>query len=366
MGNALSRGGCGAQRAPLRHGAARELGQKPRQEDAYGGIPEMAARRARRLRADVRGVYVVCDGHGGPDVADYAARRLPEVVLDMLKERAVVGDARGALRAAFLRVDHEVGRLMKDGTLGASGTTAVLALFLGDRLFVAHVGDSRAVICASGRPKTLTEDHRPSLCAEQWRARMAGCGVTSDGYLLGAKDGTLAVTRALGDHHMADLRPPWAWGASPVLALPTVREVALTEEDEFLLLATDGLWDVVTSHTAVGLVRRELEASNDPSAASQRAVDRALRDGGVDNVTALTVCLKKDPLPPKKSRFIGRGSAPPSDAPADAPEPPAEVAACGTGHLPRGRISWGRPFMAVAAVALGAAVVGISAMRSRR
>ena len=66
-----------------------------------------------------------------------------------------------------------------------------------------------------------------------------------EGYL----NGKLAVSRALGDFHLKDCVP------SPLIAEPEVREIELSEEDEFLIIASDGVWDVVTSELAVRIVR---------------------------------------------------------------------------------------------------------------
>ncbi|CAN0546816.1 unnamed protein product, partial [Ectocarpus sp. 12 AP-2014] len=123
------------------------------------------------------------------------------------------------------------------------GSTAVTAFVRGRRLVVGNVGDSRAVLCSDGRALPMSSDHKPNKPEERRRIQALGGRVV---YSFGIPrvNGILAVSRAFGDRNMK--------GA--VNAEPDVRERDLERHDDFLVLATDGLWDVMTSQEVCNIV----------------------------------------------------------------------------------------------------------------
>jgi protein phosphatase 2C family protein 2/3 len=123
-------------------------------------------------------------------------------------------------------------------------------------------------------------------------------------------NGHLGVSRALGDYHFVDLKQPNANGgviAGPLIADPDVRTHTLTSEDEFMLLACDGLWDVVSSQRAVEIARQGLREHNDPQQCAQQLVSEALRKYTADNVSVIAVCFSAEP-PPKREFGIRQAS----------------------------------------------------------
>ncbi|CAM8997678.1 unnamed protein product [Rhodiola kirilowii] len=164
-------------------------------------------------------------------------------------------------------------------------------------VLIANAGDCRAVLGKRGRAVELSRDHKPNAASERLRIEKLG-GVVYDGYL----NGQLSVSRALGDWHMKGLRG----SSSPLSAEPEVEELLLTEEDEFLILGCDGLWDVMSSQCAVTIVRKELMIHNDPERCSRELVREALKRNTCDNLTVIVVCFSQDP-PPRvelpKSKF---------------------------------------------------------------
>ena len=176
---------------------------------------------------------------------------------------------------AFLRTDRELYSAIH-GPVGTnfaegSGTTALTALIWGDQLIVANAGDCRAVLCRRGKAIDLTNDHRPCNPEEALRVKAAGGHICADGYL----NGHLAVLRALGDHHFKDLKAPTGPDGAmegPLLAEPEVALHTISPEDEFILMACDGLWDVFKSQRAVEFARQKLRDHNDPQLCSQQLV----------------------------------------------------------------------------------------------
>ncbi|KAF2470173.1 PP2C-domain-containing protein [Lindgomyces ingoldianus] len=138
-------------------------------------------------------------------------------------------------------------------------------------LYTANVGDARIVLCRNGRALRLSYDHKGSDENEGRRVASAG------GLILNNRvNGVLAVTRALGDAYMKDL----------VTGHPyTTETVIQADQDEFLILACDGLWDVCSDQEAVDLVRHV----QDPQAASKTLVDHALARFSTDNLSCMIV-----------------------------------------------------------------------------
>lgn len=166
-------------------------------------------------------------------------------------------------------------------------------------MLIANAGDCRAVLGKRGKAIELSKDHKPDSTSEKLRIKRVG-GVVFDGYL----NGDLSVARAIGDWHM---KGP-AGSSCPLIAEPELQEMVLCEEDEFLILGCDGLWDVMSSQCAVTIARKELMIHNDPESCSRELVREALNRNTCDNLTVVVVCFSSDPPPllemPKLKRSI--------------------------------------------------------------
>jgi len=156
----------------------------------------------------------------------------------------------------------------------AKGATVVVPPAASRRvLYSANAGDARGVLCRAGKAVRLTYDHKGSDKQEAKRITDAGGFVMS-----GRVNGVLAVTRSLGDSSMKEF----------VVGAPYTTETELCDEDEFLILACDGLWDVMGDQGAIDLVRDVDDAQH----ASQRLLKHALSQHTTDNVTVLVVRFK--------------------------------------------------------------------------
>ncbi|KAF9012316.1 phosphatase 2C-domain-containing protein [Cyathus striatus] len=140
-------------------------------------------------------------------------------------------------------------------------------------LYSANAGDARAVLSRGGKAVRLTYDHKGSDKQEAKRITDAGGFVMS-----GRVNGVLAVTRSLGDSSMKEF----------VVGSPYTTETQLCEEDEFLIIACDGLWDIVSDQNAIELVR----GIEDAQAASEALLKHALNQHTTDNVTVIVVRFK--------------------------------------------------------------------------
>ncbi|KAJ8473347.1 hypothetical protein ONZ51_g7926 [Trametes cubensis] len=197
--------------------------------------------------ADCNTFFAVYDGHGGSAVAKYAGQHLHQrLVSDDAYKRK---DYPRALKNAFLGTDEDI-RSSPEFARDASGCTAVAALVTKEgKIYVANAGDSRSVISIKGEAKQLSFDHKPQNEKEKNRIVAAG------GYIeYGRVNGNLALARALGDFDYkknASLSPE----AQIITSDPEVIEHTITAEDEFVIIACDGIWDCLSSQQAVNVVR---------------------------------------------------------------------------------------------------------------
>ena len=189
------------------------------------------------------GLFGVFDGHGrlGETVAQYVIDTLPAV----LAAHPLIHSQPGtALEDAFQSVDK---RLASHCDAGVSGTTAVVALVRGNRMWLANAGDSRAILCrqkhtSSGKsmsygPVDLTTDHKPDSPDEKRRILQMGGHVTPAG-ANGAparvwhKLRGLAMSRSIGDHNAASVG---------VISKPEITEHEIGDDDVALVLISDGV-----------------------------------------------------------------------------------------------------------------------------
>ena len=286
----------------LRSGEHAELGVREFMEDATVVIENRTVANSEELVS----FYGVFDGHGGTGAALYLKEHLVENVLNDPNFQR--GDVDKALIEAYVRTDldfYEATRhktpKRKDGFLEddeneedmeTSGSTACTACLFDGKLIVANAGDSRCVVSRSGIAHDLTRDQKPSSKDEEERIKKAG-GFIEDGYV----NGLLGVSRAFGDWHFEGLKRDEETGKpGPLTAEPEIDTWEIdVENDEFLILACDGLWDVFSSQNAVDFARKSLLVSNDPNIAAKQLADEALRRHSADNISVVCVCFGDEP-----------------------------------------------------------------------
>ncbi|CAI0376563.1 unnamed protein product, partial [Linum tenue] len=202
-------------------------------------------------------------GHGGARAAEYVKQNL---FSNLINHPKFISDTKSAIADAYNHTDSEF--LKSENTQNRdAGSTASTAILVGDRLLVANVGDSRAVICRGGNAIAVSRDHKPDQTDERQRIEDAG-GTWRVG-------GVLAVSRAFGDRLLKQY----------VVADPEIQEEKVDSSLEFLILASDGLWDVVTNEEAVDMTK----PIDDPEQAAKRLLHEAYQRGSADNITCVVV-----------------------------------------------------------------------------
>ncbi|KAM0909579.1 hypothetical protein ACQ4PT_014743 [Festuca glaucescens] len=263
---------------------ASRRGARHANEDAYCAITH-------KVRADSQlAFYGVYDGHGGRAAVDLVSERLGKNVVAAVlattepQEAAAVAsssvDATAAtIRATYLATDSE---FLGQGLRG--GSCAATALVKDGDLYVANLGDCRAVMSRDGTATALTSDQTAARGDERARIKSSGGYVSCGTNGVWRVQDCLAVSRAFGD---ASLK---RW----VISEPEITRHTLTAGCEFLVLASDGLWNKVSNQEAVDAVSRSNNSGRDNSAGCcKELVDMARSRGSRDDITVMVVDLKR-------------------------------------------------------------------------
>ncbi|XP_073437328.1 integrin-linked kinase-associated serine/threonine phosphatase 2C [Dendrobates tinctorius] len=237
--------------------------------------------------------YAVFDGHGGSRAARYAAHNLHLNLVKKLPRGdggSVDKTIKKSLLEAFRHTDEEfLKQAASQKPAWKDGTTAICVLVADNVLYIANLGDSKALLCRMNEETqkptvlSLSKEHNPTQYEERMRIQRAG-GNVRDGRVLGV----LEVSRSLGDGQ---------YKRCGVISIPDVKRCPLTDSDRFVLLACDGLFKAFSADEAVNFilshVQEESSESEDMDAryesACHRLANEAVRRGAADNVTVLVV-----------------------------------------------------------------------------
>ncbi|KAF7109496.1 hypothetical protein CFC21_109745 [Triticum aestivum] len=259
----LISGGLESEDGKLSCGYSSFKGRRPTMEDRYDV-------KFAKMKGQSVSLFGVFDGHAGALAAEY----LKEHLLDNLIEHPqFLRNPKLALKTTFLKTDAD---FLESVTTPyrEDGSTALAAVLVGDQIYVANVGDSRAIALKGGKAIPLSDDHKPNLKDERTRIENAGGGVSYDGFTWRV-DGILAMSRAFGNRSLKNY----------VIAEPDIQETQVSSDLEYLVLATDGLWDVVQNEDVISLMR----ATDEPEVAAVKLTEMAHSRHSSDNITCIVV-----------------------------------------------------------------------------
>ncbi|XP_028298872.1 protein phosphatase 1G [Gouania willdenowi] len=182
-----------------------------------------------------------------------------------------------------------------------SGTTAVVALIRGKQLIVANAGDSRCVVSERGKAVDMSYDHKPEDEVELTRIKNAGGKVTMDGRV----NGGLNLSRAIGDHFYKrnKVLPP---EEQMISAMPDVKVLTLNEDHDFMVIACDGIWNVLSSQEVVDFISERIKPDQNGKAKPLSSIVEELLDHclapdtsgdgtGCDNMTCIIITFLPHP-----------------------------------------------------------------------
>lgn len=248
---------------------------------------------------DCISIFGVFDGHGpyGHDISNYVRCRLPETVV---RDKRFRDDPKQALKDGFKTThDRCVEDSIKYGSTfdcALSGTTATVALIREGSLYIANVGDSRAVLARSSpggelKAEDLTADHKPD-CSEAERKRIEDSGKGQVRRLEGdiphrvfLKDKMypgLSMTRSIGDTVGVE---------AGVISTPAVISKRMQQDWRLLLVCSDGVWEFISSQEAVNIVSPFMpnECQKAAEALASKAWNRWIEEeeNVVDDITVI-------------------------------------------------------------------------------
>lgn len=289
--DATSKCSSGEENDRINYAASSMKGYRYEMEDALTAVLDLDGYSS----TSFFGVY---DGHGGADVALYCSRQFH---IELTKEPDYGNNLRTALGHVYFRIDEKLKRsdewrresayapgtrnlrrLLKIALCAVKepyvpplqeGTTACVALIRGNQIIVGNIGDSRCVLSRNGQANDLSTDHKPDHQHERERIERAGGQVTRDelpqrnwlGQLVRVDlgihrvGGRLAISRAIGDFQFKQNKT-LAPADQIVTCSPDILTADITDDAEFLIIASDGIWDVKSSQEVVDFVRQRLQS----------------------------------------------------------------------------------------------------------
>eukprot|EP00796_Vickermania_ingenoplastis_P001918 gene1918-1161_t len=292
----------------LRVGATSMQGWRSTMEDAHcikldlPNLPE-------GVKEDDCAFAAVFDGHCGAKMAQACSQHLCNW-LTMTPEFQD-GNYKEALRKAYINGDANLQKMFPEENSGCTGNAI---LIVENKLYCANTGDTRAVLCRRGEAVALSEDHKPTNPAEERRINKAGMQV------LGSRvGGILSLSRAFGDFPFKDSNLPPEDRA--ITVVPDIQEIELTAADEFVIVACDGVWDMLKNQEAVDFIRNEVADHNDVSLACERLLNSCLAATpsglGTDNMTIVVLEFKSRFLRQIESAFAERPEPTPNNSESD-------------------------------------------------
>ncbi|KAK5599506.1 Protein phosphatase 1B [Crenichthys baileyi] len=292
----------------LRYGLSSMQGWRVEMEDAHTAV----------LGLQTPGMtdwsfFAVYDGHAGSRVANYCSKHLLEHIItasvgaggtqglqagadrSSIDSQALpppaVEAVKAGIRTGFLKIDEHMRSFsdLRNG-MDRSGSTAVGILLSPDHFFFINCGDSRAVLYRNSQVCFSTLDHKPCNPRERERIQNAGGSV-----MIQRVNGSLAVSRALGDYDYkcVDGKGPTEQLVSPEPEVYVM--VRAPEQDQFIILACDGIWDVMSNEELCEFVKSRLEVCDDLERVCNEVVETCLHKGSRDNMSIVLVCLPNGP-----------------------------------------------------------------------
>ncbi|XP_020588016.1 probable protein phosphatase 2C 77 [Phalaenopsis equestris] len=246
---------------------ASRRGTRHMMEDGYGVMTN--------IHGDSKQAFFgVFDGHGGRAAVDFLSEKLGNNIITAVEEVEEENEDRLklAIKAGYLLTDNE---FINKGV--SSGACAATVLLKNGELHVSNVGDCRVVMSRKGIADALTTDHRPGREDERARIENLGGYVSFHNGVWRVQD-SLAISRAIGDVNLKE------W----IISEPETRRLQLTQDCEFLIMASDGLWDKVSNQEAVDVVMKKGNSMQ----TCKELVEISCNRGNRDDITVMVVDLQ--------------------------------------------------------------------------
>lgn len=228
------------------------------------------------LIADKYNFFGIYDGHGGDKTSSYLKENLASFFVDSLIRKPTIKDA---LLTAFWRAEFDVTHRFDDGS-----TVVTAYIDKDNNLHLAWVGDSRAVLEKNGTVDFETQDHKPDSKNELDRIERADGKIHKDGVW---RINGLAISRSIGDRNLKEGKRK-----GQIIAVPEYAKIKLSDDNHFLIMASDGLWDVFKNQEAIDFVKGKIK-TKDLDLIALDLKNEAIKRNSSDNITVCIVMLNE-------------------------------------------------------------------------
>ena len=238
-----------------------------------------------RLKLKGWSFFAVFDGHAGPKVSEYCSQNLLGTIMQKVDEKKDDEEAVSKkMKEGFFDIDA---KLLRDSAEERGGTTVISCMVSPDKFIWANCGDSRGLLCRKGKLEFSTIDHKPMNEQERKRIEKAGGTV-----MMQRVNGSLAVSRALGDfaYKSMEEKKPYEQLVSPE---PEMHIMDRSPDDQFLLLACDGIFDVMKNEEIIQYVLHHLEIEESLSKICSDLIDMCLNKVRNTHTHTHTVSLSR-------------------------------------------------------------------------
>lgn len=240
--------------------------------------------------------FAIFDGHGGPSCADYLAENMHRVLARQLSQDLSIQDS---INSTFSLLEQNFISKSIQKNFDNSGSCAISLITDKEYLYLANVGDSRGLIGLSKGKKVvqITDDHKPCMESEKNRIEKAG-GVIIPGNRTNVSrvlPGRLSVSRTFGDIS-AKLKQ---LGGNPnvIISTPDIFKIKFNKNFDYLLLASDGVFDVLTNEQVNQAVTQALSSPGNLyerlTVAGNNVIDLSLQYRSSDNVTCIIISFSE-------------------------------------------------------------------------
>jgi serine/threonine protein phosphatase PrpC len=227
--------------------------------------------------------FAVFDGHGDEKVAVFMKLYFKDILKSELAQTN-----KFTIEKCMLNAFKRLQTVLPKNISTYAGTTALVILKSSDTLYIANVGDSRAILNFRDKVIPVTEDHKPNTKSEYERITDLGGAVVQDSYGTHRVNGSLALSRAIGDYYLS---PFVSW-------VPDIYTVKLNQHNSFVVAASDGLWDVFDNQEVVDFIYDKMNGDGLRSNPKRTLntictslLQRARIKGSGDNITILLLVL---------------------------------------------------------------------------
>jgi len=215
-------------------------------------------------------LFCIFDGHGGGEVSKF----LQEHFHTYMKKLLPFDDYFKGFLNLFRTLDEEI-KSLNIPTMGSTGTVVFIEKTKGKKmLYCVNVGDSRCILVNRKGVTRMSYDDRVDDPKETERIMRTG-GVIVNGRVYG----TLMLSRSFGD---------WAIKSYGVIVDPHISKIELNDDDLFLIIASDGVWDVIKDEECMQFYRN----SKNTLDLCKNIVVESLKRGSQDNISCFAISFK--------------------------------------------------------------------------